>query len=181
MVTSGLKAMFESRGISLIPLADGARAFVSDVLDRETDSPEVTLGDGVLGGIPTHPMPAEGRIARVVAHVTRQPYLLDHRIQGNVVLPVVQAVEWFVRMAEACRPGQRVNRLVDLRVLRGVTLQSFDEHGDPMLVRCAPVEDQPDRLTCTLSDVAGSAAYYSGMVEMVSAHRRTGRVDTTGQ
>ena len=59
MVTPGLKAMFESRGISLIPLSDGARAFVSDVMDAHTDSPEVTLGDGVLAGVA---MPAEGRI-----------------------------------------------------------------------------------------------------------------------
>jgi len=168
MVTPGLKAMFESRGISLIPLADGARAFVADVLDGEPESPEVILGDGVLAGLPTHPMPAEGRIARVVADVTRQPHLLDHRIQGNVVLPVVQALEWFVRMAEACRPGQRVDRLLDVRVLRGVTLHDFDQHGDTMLVRCAPVEDQADRLTCMLSDSSGSAAYYSATVEMGS-------------
>ena len=178
MVTPGLKAMFESRGISLVPLADGARAFVSDVLDGETDSPEVTLGDGVMAGLPTHPMPAEGRIARVVAHVTRQPYLLDHRIQGNVVLPVVQALEWFVRMAEACRPGQRVDRLLDLRVLRGVTLHDFDEHGDPMLVRGVPVEDQPDRLSWTLSDTSGSAACYSVMVEMGSGATAVPTVST---
>jgi len=50
-------------------------------------------------------MPAEGRIARVVAHVTRQPYLLDHRVQGKVVLAVVQVLEWFVRMPKHCDPG----------------------------------------------------------------------------
>ncbi|ORA72884.1 hypothetical protein BST25_13685 [Mycobacterium heidelbergense] len=166
MVTPALKAMFESRGISLIPLAGGARAFVSDVLDAETGSPEVTLGDGVVAGLPTHPMPAEGRIACVTAHVTRQPHLVDHRVQGNVVLPVVQALEWFVRMAEACRPGYRVDRLLDLRVLRGVTLHDFEQHGDLMLVRCAPVEDHPDRLTCTLSDRSGTVAHYSATAEM---------------
>ncbi|SPM37636.1 beta-ketoacyl synthase, partial [Mycobacterium rhizamassiliense] len=166
MVTPALKAMFESRGISLIPLADGARAFVSDVLDAETAGPEVTLGDGVLAGLPTHPIPAEGRIASVTAHATRQPYLTDHRVQGNVVLPVVQALEWFVRMAEACRPGYHVDRLRDLRVLRGVTLHDFDRHGDLLQVRCAPVDGDPDRLTCTLSDHSGAVAYYSATVEM---------------
>ncbi|WP_197517741.1 type I polyketide synthase [Mycobacterium sp. E796] len=169
MVTPGLKAVFESRGIGLIPLADGARAFVSDVLDAQTDDPEVTLGDGVSAGGATPPMPAEGRIARVLAQVRRQPQLADHRVRGNVVLPVVQVLEWFVRMAEACRPGQLVQRLLDLRVLRGVTLHEFDGQGDPMLVRAAPVEGRPDRLACTLSDVAGSAAYYSGTAEMGSA------------
>ncbi|OBA75867.1 hypothetical protein A5641_23790 [Mycobacterium sp. 1554424.7] len=164
MVTPGLRAMFESRGIALIPLADGARAFVADVLDGETEDPEVTLGEGVSAGA----LPAEGRIARVLAHVRRQPQLADHRVRGNVVLPVVQVLEWFVRMAEACRPGQLVQRLLDLRVLRGVTLHEFDGDGDPMLVRAAPADDRPDRLACTLSDVAGSTAYYSSTVEMGS-------------
>ncbi|MEE3066324.1 MAG: SDR family NAD(P)-dependent oxidoreductase, partial [Actinomycetota bacterium] len=166
MVTPGLKAMFESRGISLIPLADGAHAFVSDVLDAQTASPEVILGDGVLAGVPTHPVPAEGRAARVVAHAGRQPYLHDHRIQGNVVLPIVQALEWFVRMAQACRPGQRVDRIFDLRVLRGVTLSDFDQRGDALLVRCASMDGHPHRLACTLSDASGSTAYYSATVEM---------------
>ncbi|OBF49716.1 hypothetical protein A5787_09025 [Mycobacterium sp. 852002-50816_SCH5313054-b] len=171
MVTPGLKAMFESRGISLIPLGQGARAFVSDVLDAGTPTPEVTLGDGVLAGLPTHPVPAEGRTARVVAQATRQAYLLDHRVQGKVVLPLVQVLEWFVRMAEACRPGHRVDRVVDLKVLRGVTLQDFEEHGDPLLVRCAPVQEQPHRLTCTLSNGSGSTAYYCATVEMGWAAR----------
>ncbi|MFL0178502.1 SDR family NAD(P)-dependent oxidoreductase, partial [Mycobacterium sp. SMC-15] len=168
MVTPGLKAMFESRGISLIPLADGARAFVAEVLDGETGSSEVTLGDGVLAGLPTHPIPPEGRVARVLAHVAQQPYLLDHRVQGNVVLPVVQALEWFIRMAEACRPGHYVDRVLDLKVLRGVTLYEFEKHGNPLLVRCVPVDDRPELLTLTLSDIEDSTAYYSAKLEMRS-------------
>jgi hypothetical protein len=37
-----------------------------------------------------------------------------------------------------------------------------------MLVRCAPVDDQQDRLTCTLSDISEQSAYYSATVEMGS-------------
>jgi acyl transferase domain-containing protein/acyl carrier protein len=166
MVTPGLKAMFESRGISLIPLAQGAKAFVSDVLDAGPPTPEVTLGDGVLAGLPTHPVPAEGRLARVVAQATRQPYLRDHRVQGKVVLPIVQVLEWFVRMAESCRPGHRVDRIADLKVLRGVTLPDFEQQGDALLVRCAGADWHPHRLACTLSDASGSTIYYSATVEM---------------
>jgi hypothetical protein len=81
---------------------------------------------------------------------------------------VVQVLEWFVRMAEACRPGQLVQRLLDLRVLRGVTLNDFDQQGDPMLVHCAPVDDRQDQLACKLSDISGAAAYYSATAEMGS-------------
>ncbi|MCV7075869.1 SDR family oxidoreductase [Mycobacterium szulgai] len=168
MVTPALKSMFESRGITLVERTDGAKAFVSEVLDGRTDHPEVLLGGGVSAGPPTQPIPAAGRAAFVVANAARQPHVLDHRIKGNVVLPVVQALEWFVRMAEACRPGHRVARLLDVKVLRGVVLHDFERHGDRLLVRCAPVEDQPNRLLCTLSDFSESTAYYSAMVEIGS-------------
>ncbi|ORA22972.1 hypothetical protein BST12_08155 [Mycobacterium angelicum] len=168
MVTPALKSMFESRGITLVERADGATAFVCEVLDGRTGHPEVLLGGGVLAGPPTQPLPAAGRTAFVVANAARQPHVLDHRIKGNVVLPVVQALEWFVRMAEACRPGQRVDRLLDVKVLRGVVLHDFEQRGDRLLVRCAPAAEQPNRLVCTLSDFSGSAAYYSAIVEIGS-------------
>lgn len=115
----------------------------------------------------------KARVARVLAHTARQRYLIDHRIQGNVVLPIVQALEWFVQMAEACRPGQCVHRISDIRVLRGVTLSDFDQRGDALLVGCATVEDHPHRLACTLSDASGSTAYYSATVDMGSGSAAT--------
>jgi hypothetical protein len=51
-------------------------------------------------------------------------------------------------------------------VLRGVTLHDFDQPGELLLVRCAPVQDDPDRLACTLSDRSGATAYYSATLEM---------------
>jgi hypothetical protein len=165
MVTPGLKAMFEARGIALIPLAGGAQAFVSDMLDGELGGSEIVIGGGVLAGGPQHPLSPEGVLVEVVAHASLQPYLHDHRIQGKVVLPVVQVLEWFVRMAEGCRPGQRVQRMLDLKVLRGVPLDGFDQSGDAFFVRCAPVEGKDTRLALTLIDGKGQARY-SASVEM---------------
>ena len=179
MVTPGLKAMFESRGISLIPVEAGAHAFVADVLDAETGRAEVILGEGVTAGLPTHPIPPEGRIARVLAHVSRQPYLLGHRIQGNVVLPIVQVIKWFVAMAMACRPGYRADRIAELKVLRGVTLHQFDGPGEPLLLRCRPIEGAPDRLAFTLSDTSDTVMYYSATVEMSSGAGAGPSLDAT--
>jgi acyl transferase domain-containing protein len=159
MVTPGLKAMFEARGIALIPLVGGANAFVADMLDGELGGSEIVIGGGVLSGGPQHPLPPNGKLAEVLAHASLQPYLNDHRIQGKVVLPVVQVLEWFVRMAEGCRPGQRVQRVFDLKVLRGVPLDGFDQTGDAFFVRCAPIEGQDDRLSLSLVDGRGQSRY----------------------
>jgi hypothetical protein len=86
------------------------------------------------------------------------------------VLPVVQLVEWFVNAAEGCRPGQRVARLLDFRILSGVQLQAFDDAGDAFVVRCVPSENAggtTERLQLTLLDAAGTARC-SATVEMGS-------------
>jgi hypothetical protein len=159
MVTPALKAVFESRGITPISLDDGACAFVSEALDSQTQDVQFLLGgDVIAGGLP-HPLPNTGRLARVAVHAEQQPYLRDHRVQHQVVLPVVQVAEWFVRAAEGCRPGQRVTRLLDLRVLRGVQLPDFDNAGEAFLVRCAPVEHASQQLELALLDAAGVSRY----------------------
>jgi hypothetical protein len=62
-----------------------------------------------------------------------------------------------------------VDRVVDLKVLRGVTLYEFEKRGTPLLVRCVPTEDRPELLTLTLSDIEDSTAYYSATIEMRSS------------
>ncbi len=170
MVTPALKEVFESRGIKPIPLDDGARAFVSEALDSDTSDGYVVLGDGVASGGLPHPLPETGRSARVVVRAALQPYLHDHRIQQQVVLPMVQVGEWFVGAAQACRPGQHVQRLLDLRVLRGVPLGGFEDAGDVFTVRCVPVPGSAHRLQLLLLDAAG-AVRYSATGEMSSGTR----------
>lgn len=159
MVTPALQAVFESRGITPISLDDGACAFVSEALDSATQDVQFLLGGGVIAGGLPHPLPDTGRLARVAADAEQQPYLQDHRVQHQVVLPVVQVAEWFVRAAEGCRPGQRVTRLLDLRVLRGVQFPDFDNAGEAFVVRCVPIEHAPQRLELSLLDAAGMVRY----------------------
>lgn len=170
MVSPALRAVFESRGVTTIPLDDGARAFVSDALDSTTEDVQIVLGGGVgTGGLP-HPLSGSGRVARVLAHAAIQPYLHDHRVGQQVVLPVVQVAEWFVSAAGSCRPGLRVERLLDLRVLRGVRLQGFNDAGDVFLVRCRLLGGSAHRLELSLLNAAG-AACYSATVEMGAGNR----------
>ncbi|MCV7077364.1 SDR family NAD(P)-dependent oxidoreductase [Mycobacterium szulgai] len=108
MVTPALKAVFESRGITPIPVDDGACAFVAEALDSQTRDAQVVLGGALTpGGLPDR-LPEKGRLVRVAVNAAQQPYLGDHRVRKQVLLPVVQVAEWFVRAAQGCRPGSRL-------------------------------------------------------------------------
>ena len=136
MVTPGLAQQFKSRGVGLIPLADGARRFVEE-LRISGGSVEVLITAGeelsmIERGHPDAPRAiADGAEQSIEILVNSRTYpLLDgHRIKQHPTVPVVLALEWFHRFAATCYPHLEVCGCHDLRVLRGVQLPDYEEAG----------------------------------------------------
>jgi acyl transferase domain-containing protein/NADP-dependent 3-hydroxy acid dehydrogenase YdfG len=100
MVTESLAAHFKDRGVPLIPLDAGARAFVAE-LDAADDPVSVLIDAGPGAGI--------------AVDERTHGYLADHAPAGTPVLPLALAAEWL--MAASRQPT-----LVDLRVLSRIDL-----------------------------------------------------------
>jgi acyl carrier protein len=132
MVTPSLKSHFQQMGVALIPLAVGAQRFVGELLGS---SDEVTVviggaqGEGALGARVTPQATVEVRVDQ-----NSHPYLADHCLAGVPVLPIVLAVEWFLRAARACRPDQVLVAVKQVKVLRGIKLAGFSGAGDRFVV-----------------------------------------------
>lgn len=166
MVTPPLKARFEALGVPLIPLADGARMLVEEVIAAPADEVEV-----VLGGTPVS-TPLAGRAdtstLNMDAFVSARshPYLDGHRIQDKPVFPVVLALEWFSRLAEAHRPDLALTAVRDLKVLRGIQLESFYGPGDAFRLASREVSNgSGSELALELCGPDGSLRY-KATVEM---------------
>ncbi|MEZ4437471.1 MAG: SDR family oxidoreductase [Polyangiaceae bacterium] len=122
MVTPSLKRYFEEHGVALIPLEVGAQMMLDELSSRAPAS------EVVLGGAPRRAAIAGAEVPTrrfdVRVDASRQPYLVDHSIDGTPVLPLVMVVEWFTRAAEALLRdlGDRstVRACRDLKVFRGV-------------------------------------------------------------
>jgi hypothetical protein len=150
MVTPALKSYFESHGVPLIPLETGAQMLLDELASGD---PNIEI---VLGGAPRRAAIAgeagtQSLLIRVDAET--DPHLIDHAIDGQVVLPLVQVLEWFTRAAEALHPGKVVTCCKRVRVLRGVALTRFHDGGHSLLLRCAPTSGDGIELTlCDASD-----------------------------
>lgn len=119
MVSEGLAAMFAERGVGLIELDAGARAFVSELCRPANDDPEVVLGVGLdSAGVSAETSP---RLIDVFLDPVEHAYLDDHRMRGAMVLPIASAVELFGRACREAYPELTLQRLSSLRVLSGVT------------------------------------------------------------
>lgn len=156
MVTPALRAHFERLGVPLIGLDAGAQMLVDEIADA-SDAIEL-----VLGGEPK-PEPLAGETEetagdRYAVHVDarRFPALLDHRVEGQAVMPVAFVLELLLRAAEASAPGRSCVALEDVKVLKGIVLPAAEGAGDRFAV---VVTGDGDVRALTLEDAAGRPRY----------------------
>jgi hypothetical protein len=168
MVSPQLKAHFESMGVALIPLEIGAKMLVDEVRGSAPEQVELVLGgepkaEALLSrSDPQSDAPPVGRSFAVDVAVGNEthPYLADHAIQGTPVVPVAMAIEWFSRAAKALGPELVLARLLDLKVLRGISLQDFADGNEHFVVRCRQLSNgQGATLALELADHRGGIYY----------------------
>ena len=132
MVTESLAAHFANAGVELITLATGSQSFVEELSSSTDSSVEVllTTEDARVSktefALKQRPV---RHAADVLVSARTYPHLEDHRIKDHPTLPVVLAVEWFYRLAAQRYPGLCVGSCKDLRVLKGLVLNRFDNRG----------------------------------------------------
>jgi len=126
MVTPQLKRILVRRNVPLISPGEGTEILV-DLLNDPQDNPQFVVGEP----LPFPPKPLdEGlqsyRIARNLT-IENNPFLGDHVIGGNAVLPTVCAVSWFINSCESLKPGYQFFSIRNYQVFKGIV---FDE-GSP--------------------------------------------------
>ncbi|MDZ4820442.1 MAG: SDR family NAD(P)-dependent oxidoreductase [Planctomycetota bacterium] len=90
----------------------------------------------------------EGIVGEIVLDPQIDPFLKDHRFQGNPLLPAVIALESFIEVSESFDSDQRVVAIHDLQLHSGLRLntssiQTALVHAEPSdgFVRCRLVAD----------------------------------------
>lgn len=152
MVTPALAAAFHARGIALIPLLAGARAFADELvnLGNPGSGPtEVVIG-GLLAGDKSAPS-----LRRASAR--DYPFLRDHSVADAPVVPVVLALEWFAQRARELRPAEFVQAVEKVNVLKGITLRDFDGAGDVFAIHTTA--ERADGFSFELRSLSGALHY----------------------
>jgi len=126
MVTLGLRALFAERHIDIIPIDSGAQMLVDELEQRNSAAVQVLIGSAMNpsanGFDPLSPLVTR-RVQRTLS-LAANPFLLDHMIGGQAVLPTVCALAWMGNTAEQLYPGYIFFRAENYRVLKGIV---FDE------------------------------------------------------
>jgi NAD(P)-dependent dehydrogenase (short-subunit alcohol dehydrogenase family) len=176
MVTPGLAKIFEKAGVQLVGLEAGAETLAREV--ESTDEwPQVVLmnGEPPANGQPLHGAKEPSGEARfdILVNASTHPFLDGHRIKGAAVVPAVMALEWFARAASALRAELVVTGCRDLRVLRGIPVDGFDQRGLRLVVHLRTIGNEAGKaeLEAKLFDDQ-ERPRYAAIVEMARAPAR---------
>ena len=172
MVTPELEAMFDSRGVALIPLEVGAKMLVDELSGANPEQVEIVLGTQPRSEALLFDGTARTVTLDVVVDRASHPHLSSHAIDGVVVVPVVLALEWFARAADAYRPDLQLAGLSELRVLKGIRLLGYEDGGDSLHVKCRQVSNG-DGATLALELLgADGGRHYTATAKMVERRAR---------
>ncbi|GJD15809.1 hypothetical protein RIVM261_007650 [Rivularia sp. IAM M-261] len=121
MVTPELKKEFARRGIDIIPVDAGTQMLVNELNPIYHDSTQVVIGSPMI--LPPVPLGSELRSYKVRRRLLAEanPFLLDHTISGNLVLPATCAVSWISNVCKELYPGYIFFNDSNFKVLKGIT------------------------------------------------------------
>jgi hypothetical protein len=138
MVNPSLKREFERNGVGLIPVDQGAKHMVREMLCADRQGVEVVVGSGFGNADAARPaalleaavtLPPEAAPRNDLAltfkrhvDIQRFPILRSHVLDGKAVVPLALMAEWFGHGALHENPGLHLHGLDDMRVLTGIKL-----------------------------------------------------------
>ncbi|MEL4896340.1 SDR family NAD(P)-dependent oxidoreductase [Crocosphaera sp. Alani8] len=121
MVTPQLKELFEQQNIKVIPQQVGAQMLAEELAQTQSNAAQI-----IIMSKPISPaakiVTTEKNSYRLYRRLTltSNPFVYDHVIGGNAVLPAMCALAWIANSCEQLHPGYRFSTCDNYKVLKGI-------------------------------------------------------------
>ena len=124
MVSSRLKKFFEAKHIQLISTEYGVRTLIEELTQKDRVNPQIVIGNQMeaptdLGGNRSGVI----SIQRKISH-KNNPFLNDHSIGPQAVLPATCASAWLADTCRSIHPGFTFSQMEDFKILKGLTFKN---------------------------------------------------------
>jgi NAD(P)-dependent dehydrogenase (short-subunit alcohol dehydrogenase family) len=127
MVTPALKEFFNQNQIEIISMEAGTQRLV-DELNSDHEIVQIVVGSAIKN--PVKPLDPKLKTYRLRRKLTLKdnPFLLDHQIGGNPVLPAICVINWVANACEQLYPGYSLYISEENKVLKGVVFDNTLAH-----------------------------------------------------
>jgi hypothetical protein len=166
MVSPLLKEHFKKMGIPLIPLDQGAKTLVSELLESGSSHAEIVIGPKPPKAGLSIRSAETGVVLSVPVNENRYPFIKSHTIKGTPVVPAVLILEWFTRAAHLFNPDMVITACKDLRVYQGIKLPEFGKKEIFLTVNCRQISNGDHSVLSLELPGEKGAPHYTATIEM---------------
>jgi NADP-dependent 3-hydroxy acid dehydrogenase YdfG len=126
MVSPELKKVFLEKNIQLISSENGINALVNELFRTEQKTPQILIGSPIGSDVEINVFNNESINIRRCLNLKNNPFLLDHRIGSQAVLPATCASSWIADTCQSLHPGFNFTGMEDFKILKGLTFNDSD-------------------------------------------------------
>ncbi len=171
MVSGELKAQFEAAGVTLVNSEGGAAMMVNEMNTAYSSQPQVIIGGTLPAGISHLGELRTHKIHRKI-ELKNNPFLMHHVIQGNAVLPVVNACGWMAQTCEKIYPDFKVFQVKNTKLFKGIVFDG--KQKEDYIIECKEIEKNESKIifeTTVLSE-GGKLPTYHYKATVILKHKK---------
>ncbi|MCW8929910.1 MAG: SDR family NAD(P)-dependent oxidoreductase, partial [Gammaproteobacteria bacterium] len=151
MVTDELKRYFKERNVEIIPIDEGVEIFGNELHQDRDETIQLLVGSSMRADIDKTGTPLRSFLINTELLLEDNPFLNDHVIGGNPVLPSATALSWMANICERINPSQTFFECDNFQVLKGIVFDKAQADSYQVDVKELSNDDNLSRLQVTIS------------------------------
>ncbi len=151
MVTEELKRYFRERNVEIIPIEEGVEIFGNELHQDRAETIQLLVGSSMRADIDKTGTPLRSFLINTELLLEDNPFLKDHIIGGNPVLPSATALSWMANICERINPSQTFFECDNFQVLKGIVFDKTQADSYQVDVKELSNDDNISRLQVTIS------------------------------
>ncbi len=174
MVSDALKKKFEEAGVSLVDSQGGAAMMINEFSTAYDQEAQVVIGGTLPAAISYISDDLETILIKRTLKEVLNPFVNHHEIQGNAVLPVVNAMGWMANACEDYYPDFVVHKVANTRLFKGIVFDGNQKEA--YTVELKEIEKSNEQITfetTVLSEGAKLPTYhYKATITLVHKSKK---------
>jgi hypothetical protein len=151
MVTPELKRYFTERNVEIIPMSEGVEIFNNELHQDRADTIQLLVGSSMRADVDKTNTPLRSFLINTKLLLEDNPFLNDHVIGGNPVLPSATALSWMANICERINPSQTFFECDNFQVLKGIVFDKAQANCYQVDVKELSNDSNISRLQVTIS------------------------------
>jgi NADP-dependent 3-hydroxy acid dehydrogenase YdfG len=169
MVSPELKKVFTERNIQLISTELGIEALINELSRPEQTTPQILIGSPIGSEIEIKTLNNNPIVVRRSLNIKNNPFLLDHRIGSQAVLPATCASSWLADTCQSLNPGFFFTQMEDFKILKGITFDDGDHDYDMEIKSLAATDGNKkvyEAIITSQNNTERKIFHYSGRITL---------------